>query len=352
MTRGSDPAAARRVRTLVEGARRLADPRDDLGRKARGELLATTGLSSQGVELALAECLETEPSGAELETLLAAVKRAPAAHVLLSANVFVAAHRAVAVALAASSRVQVRPSRREPAFARLLAEAAPGLFELVAELAPEPGDAVFAYGSDETLEAVRASLPSGVVFHAHGAGIGVAVVDSSHASEEAARALARDVVPFEQRGCLSPRSLVFVGSDDAAGSFAGLVARELAALAAVVPVGTLDPDEAADGTSFRDAAIYAGAAFAAGPGWVRVGARDAFTAAPVGRNLVVVPSDDPARLLAPRAHAIAALGLATGAALAERLAAALPFARRSGFGRMQRPPFDGPVDRRPVRTAR
>ena len=345
MTAPSGPAAER-VRALVAGARRLADGADELGRRARHELPRATGLSNEGVELALVECLETEPSDAELEALLSAVRPAPAAHVLLSANVFVATHRAAALALAASARVRVRPSRREPVFARLLAEAAPGLFEIVPELAPEPGDAVYAYGSDETLEAVRASLPSGVAFHAHGAGIGVAVVDSPHATSETARALARDVVPFDQRGCLSPRALVFVGTDAEAGAFAGLVARELATLAVDVPLGTLDPEENADVDRFRDTVTYAGETFAAGPGWLGVSARDAFGVAPIGRNLLVVPTSDPVRLLAPATRLIAALGFATDSTLESELARALPFARRGALGRMQRPPFDGPVDRR------
>jgi hypothetical protein len=334
------------VRALVAGARRIADATTELGRRARAELVPATGLSAEGVELALGECLEARVTEAEIEAFCAGAPAAPAAHVLLSANVFVAAHRAIALALTASARVLVRPSRREPAFARLLAEAAPGLFEIVEMLSPELGDAVFAYGTDETLDAVRASLAPGVRFYAHGSGIGVAVVDAPHATRETARALALDVVPFDQRGCLSPRALVFSGSDAEARAFAELVAHELSALADKIPLGALDPDEAADVTRFREATTYAGSAVAAGPGWIAVGDRDALAVAPVGRNLAVVPCDDPEPLLAARASAIAALGLSAAPGLARRLCRALPLARSSALGRMQRPPFDGPVDRR------
>ena len=340
--------ARARVRGLVDGAKRIADASTEVSRRARAELVGTTGLSLEGVELALAECLETDVGERELAGFCANVEPARRAHVLLSANVFVAAHRAVALALAASARVFVRSSRREPVFARLLAEAAPGLFEIVSELAPEPGDAVFAYGADETLAAVRLKLPPGVAYHPHGAGIGVAFVDRAHATRETACALALDVSLFDQRGCLSPRVVIFSGSDAEARAFAELVAAELAALALRVPLGSLDPDEAADVTAFRDAVTYAGSAFAAGPGWVALGVREEFAVAPVGRNLLFVPSDDAVRLLAPRAPRIAALGFATSSALEEEVAQALPGARRSALGRMQRPPFDGPVDRRPL----
>ncbi|HEY3233680.1 MAG TPA: hypothetical protein VGJ84_03120, partial [Polyangiaceae bacterium] len=119
-----------RIRRLVEAARKIADPRDPLGIRARELLPESTGLSRQGVEWALTRCLETRPTEKELRQLSASVPTAPRAHVILSANVFVAAHRAIALALAASPRVCVRTSRREPQFARLLCQASDGLFEI------------------------------------------------------------------------------------------------------------------------------------------------------------------------------------------------------------------------------
>ena len=335
-----------RVRALVEGAKRIADASDELGRRARAELAPATGLSPESVELALAECLEIHVSDREIVEFCRGAEAASRAFVLLSANVFVAAHRAVALALAASANVRVRPSRREPVFVRLLAEAAPGLFEIADELSPTPGDVFFAYGTDETLESVRKTLAPGVRFRAHGSGFGVAVVDTSHATRAAAHALARDVAPFDQRGCLSPRSVVFSGGDGEARSFAELVAAELAALSERLPLGVLDPEESADVTRFRDAFTVAGGAFSAGTGWVGVGRRDLLAVAPVGRNLVVVPTADAVRLLTPRQSSIAAVGFSATPALAEAVRGALPGARPSPLGQMQRPPFDGPVDRR------
>jgi hypothetical protein len=338
--------AERRVRTLVDAAARIADGRCELGRRARDELVHATRLSREGVELALAECLETRVSEVELRAFCAAVEPVRAAHVLLSANVFVAAHRAIALSLAASARVSVRPSRREPVFCRLLAQAAPGLFEIVDELAPGAGDAVWAYGSDATLAAVRASLTPNVSLHAHGSGIGVAVVDAEHAHRAAARDLALDIVLFDQRGCLSPRAVAFVGSEGDARAFAGLVAAELAELAERVPLGELAPGEAADVTRFRDALTVAGSVVRAGPGFVATSTGGAFVIAPVSRNLAVLACEDPLRVLEPHARLLAAVGFAASSELETKIRAAFPGARPSALGAMQRPPFDGPVDRR------
>src|SRR5690606_37489414 len=150
----SSEARLERVARYIEQARRLRAPADPLGAAARRELPAATGLSAAGVELALQEYLELDPSHQELETLCASTPEAARAHVLLSANVFVAAHRAIAVALAASEHVFVRPSRREPVMARLLHDASGDAFRIVSELAPVSGDHLYVYGSAETIDAV------------------------------------------------------------------------------------------------------------------------------------------------------------------------------------------------------
>jgi hypothetical protein len=341
----SAEAALERVQTLVRAAATLADPLSALGREARAVLPASTRLSPEGVELALGRCLETNPPLHELERLVADVSPAPAAHVLLPANVFIAAHRAIALALAESPLVQVRPSRREGAFVRLLARAAPGLFTLTEELAPSRGDSVWAYGTDETLSAVLAQLPEGIRFHASGAGFGIAVIDAASADGTAARGLAQDIVAFDQRGCLSPRLALFAGTRPEARAFAAAVAAELRSLATEVPLGALLRDEAATVTRFRDSAAYAGELELAGPGYVAV--LEHVTPAPVGRNLVIVPNARPEALLRPLASSVTSAGVAASASLVEIVRRVLPHARVSGVGHMQRPPFDGPADRRP-----
>src|SRR5690606_16063514 len=204
--RGLEPRVAR-VQGFLEAAARLSNPNDPLGRAARARLPESTGLSPAGVAYALEHCLERCPSPAELGRVCSQVSESPRAHVLLSANVFTAPVRAVALALAASERVCVRTSRREPVMTELLLEASGGQFELVSALTPSAGDQLWAYGSDQTLAAVANELPSGVVFHGHGSGFGLAIVDDAGLCdlERAADGLARDCIAFDQRGCLSPR---------------------------------------------------------------------------------------------------------------------------------------------------
>jgi len=338
--------AVRRVEALVGAARAVADAGSVLGRRARRLLVESSGLSPEGVELGLSRCLETKPTSTEIATLVASVRPAPSTHVILPANVFIAAHRAIALALAASPRVQVRPSRREPHLARLLAEAAPGLFEIVPEIRAAPGDHVWAYGGDTSLDAVRTALPAGVELHAQGPGYGVAVIDAAHVSAETATALAADIVPFDQRGCLSPRVALVAGTHGDAERFAELVAAALTDASRRVPLGRLDAAELADARAFRDAHAYAGTPFEAGSGVVIVAPAERWALAPVGRNLVVVPCADPLALLTARAAEITTVGLAVSPELERAVARRLPGARSALLGTLQLPAFDGPADRR------
>ena len=65
-------------------------------------------------------------------------------------------------------------------------------------------DAVIAYGSDETLAALRARIPAGKIFvgHGHRASLGIVWQDADFASCAGA---ARDASLFDQQGCLSPQ---------------------------------------------------------------------------------------------------------------------------------------------------
>jgi hypothetical protein len=335
-----------RVFSLSRAARRIADPSDPLGSRARGLLVESTGLSAEGVELALAHCLETEPSEAEVAALCESVTPAPRVHVLLSANVFVAAHRAIALGLAASSSVVVRSSRREPEMAALLSEAAPGLFELSSELSPAPGDHVHAYGSDSTLSELGASLPRGVILHGHGAGFAVAVVEPPFASDLWDR-LALDVALFDQRGCLSPRVVLTSGPTE--GLAAGL-ARALSRFEAAVPRGRLTAEEAADVIRYRDTLTFAGELLPAGQGFVS--ASSEFLVPPTGRNLHLVTHPDPLTLLTPFAEKLTSIGVEGSLELAERARQLFPRCRIADVGRIQSPPFDGPVDRRTPKSGR
>jgi hypothetical protein len=67
---------------------------------------------------------------------------------------------------------------------------------------------------------------------------------------------------------------------------------------------------------------------------------------PTGRHVVVSRTTDAVRALSPLGESIAALGISGSRAWMQEVAAALPKARVSEPGRMQKPPFDGAVDRR------
>jgi hypothetical protein len=355
-------AGQARIEQLLAAMRRATAPasRDRAALIVR--LIETTGLSREGIEWALDHSLELRPTPQELTALAASVAPARRAHVILPSNVFVAAHRALALALAASSQVFVKPSRREPTLCEVLHAQAPGLFEPVRHLDVEPGDHVFAYGSDVTLEVLRRELPVGSVLHAHGSGFGLALVDLSaapHASEaehDAVRALARDTACFDQRGCLSPRFVLALGSAPAAERFAERLAAALAEHEREVPLGRLDPSELAEAAWYRQTAACFGRVIAAGSGAVCV--RDpiepslleldgpaALDVPPAGRHLDVIAITRWEPALESLRPWLTAVGCSTPR-LQTAVSAAFARLRVSPLGSMQRPPFDGPVDLR------
>jgi len=345
-----------RLEPLFASARSLLAADSERGRHARERLVASSGLSAQGVDFALLRCLEAAPDEAEIAALIRATPSAQIAHVLLSANVFVAAHRAIAIALSASDQVRVRASRREPEMAELLLAGAPGSFQLVDELSPRAGDRLWAYGSDETMDEVAVTLPPGVAFHPHGSGFGVAVLDGTHgdaALSAMLRSLAEDIALFDQRGCLSPRVVVLQAEPALGEGLARELARELArALAELeqrVPRGQLTVQELTEIAKYRDAAYFTGEVLEAGLGFVSVADTahsNGWLLPPTGRNIHVLTSPNALSTLDRHRPLLTSCAFAGEPALREALRRALPGARLCRFGEMQRPPFDGPVDRR------
>jgi hypothetical protein len=346
----SHEARALRVRRVVALGRRIADSADPLGLEARRDLGATSGLSPEGVALALAEHLEVAITDADLAALLAAVAVAPRCHVVLAANVGTAALRAIALGLAASPSLTVRPSRRDPGLAPILAREL-GL-TLSDVLAAAPGDALHVYGSDATIAAIRGAAAPGVIVHGHGTGLGIAVVGADADLAAAAQALAADVIPFDQRGCLSPRFALIedrAGHADRAAAFAAALDAALRALGARVPRGPLD-DATRSAIALYGAAIDAVGERFAGPQHL-VGLDPAprtLPLPPAARVVHVVPATaaTAATLLAPFARFVTTVGAAGSGALLAAVHALAPAARPAALGRMQRPPLDGPVDRR------
>jgi len=342
--RRTDEERIRDVRRVLDAGRAVYTERARL----RGEVARVTGLSPEGVDLGF-ESLERDATEAELRTLVARAGDAPRVHVVLSANVFVAPLRALAVARAAAPRVTVRPSSRDPVVARAL----------VAELAAV-GDASFAleserdvatiaegeihvYGRAETIAAARAAAR--VVVRAHGPGLGVAVVTG--ALEDAADAVAGDVVPFDQRGCLSPRVVLVAGEPSRARAFAAALHERLGAWGGRVPRGELTGEERAEATRWIEAARFAGECHVGEDHAVAVAPMEGHLGVPPpGRHVVVAAASTPSdavRRIEPFAPFVVALGTDD----VRRVTPLAPArARLSALGRMQRPPLDGPVDLR------
>jgi hypothetical protein len=342
-----------RVRRFLDCARVLKDPAHPLRQVALTALPADTGLSPENVAWALDNALEVDASNTELELLCARTPTCERAHVLLSANVFVGALRAIAIGLAAAPRVFVRPSRREPLMVDLLAQAAPRQFEVVETLAPIAGDHCWAYGSDATLAELQRKWPKEILFHGHGNGFGVVVLEpgdlqSIVSIEALAAALALDTAAFDQQGCLSPRVILVEKNPDQTALLGQALAQALMQREREIPMGTLTPEERGDVRRFRDMMCIAGRALPAGNGLVTMETDPLpWTLPPAGRVLHVRTVADAVADLRPLAHAVTTVAVnPTNSNAAARLARAFPSARITSVGRMQRPALDGPVDLR------
>jgi hypothetical protein len=354
-------ARCNRVRLVLRAAQRLADPHDDLGKEARRLLPAQTGLSPAGVELGLRRHLETSAPDALLGQLVRCVPEAGRVHVVLSANVFVGAVRALALALGSAPRICIKASRREPVTASLIVRAlaasstSPSV-RIVDAIEPTEGDAVHAYGRQSSLDAIARSLAPGVRLWTHGPGMGVVLAGDGDERSDAATQLSWDVIAFDQRGCLSPRLVIWLGTLASAHAFAARLAQALASRQDEVPRGALEPEDA------TQAALYVRSMQMVGRCWhsdhfaVGVEARAlGLTIPPAGRHvhIVCIPEDDPLPgWVIEMAPFVTTIGIADSmrsharAARTADLVKRMPGARVAELGQMQRPPFDGPVDRR------
>ena len=333
------------VLRLVAGARKIVRDRA----KWRDQIAGATGLSAAGVELGLTKHLEVDPSDADLRALVEVAGDASVVRVVLSANVFTAPLRAIALARAAAPCVVVRPSHRDPVFARALLEAtrdpAITLAEDLDVEAIADGE-LHVYGRDETIATIRTRTRPSVVVRGHGAGMGVALVSPGADVTATAALLAMDVVAFDQRGCLSPRVAIVEGDAARAALFAEALHEALLAAAMRVPRGALSDEERTDAARYADTVAFAGTLWRASDHLVGLASSAAPIVPPSGRHVHVTAAADArvvSRLLAPLARWLVAVG-SDDLPYAARLAP--PHARVSIVGAMQRPPLDGPVDRR------
>lgn len=334
------------VRRLLAAARAVTAAR--LGIQA--DLARSTGLSKEGVELAFTRHLELDATDSELTALVGYAGQAESVLVILSANVFVAALRAIALARAASSSVRVRPSRRDPVFARALVDAvADPSLTLAEDADPKALRAgeIHVYGRDQTIAEVRAQAAPGVRVRGHGAGMGAAWISLAANLTNAADALAMDIVAFDQRGCLSPRVALVEGDTARADAFADAVHHALALSGLRVPRGAVSDADRAEAARYVALMQFAGRARVSADHAVGTAEpRAPLIVPPAARCLHVAPAADAAAaraLLAPLARFV----VAVGADDTDRAIEIAPdHARLSPLGRMQCPPLDGPVDRR------
>ena len=270
--------------------------------------------------------------------------------VVLSAGVLTSPLRALALARATGRRVTVHPSRRDALFAETLVQ------ELGAEQvrlggrfsgATFAGDQLHLYGSDATVATLRRSVRAGVRVRSHGHGFGIVWVARPDAA--AARAIAEDVIDFDQRGCLSPR-VIF--AQKGAAELANALSTQLGARAEDCPRAALTDDERAALVRFREGSHFVGTVHQ-GPMHTVVQAHEdtPLFLGPAGRTVIVFPAAS-AEVAAAKLRLLAASVTSVGTDVEGEptvIAATLGVrhARVAALGAMQTPPLDGPVDLRP-----
>ncbi len=333
------------VRRLLKAARVVFEQRERLV----AGMARSTGLSREGVELGFS-CLEREATDDELLALVGSAGDSREVHVILSANVFVAPLRALAIARAAAARVTVRPSPRDATLARVLIEAArDAAITLTNErdVRAVRADDIHVYGRDETIAAVRLCARAGVRVRGHGAGLGLAVITRTAIMPPAAESLASDVVLFDQRGCLSPRLVLVEGDESRAEQFAQALHECLAARAERIPRGELSEQEREQAAQWRETVAFAGQLWTGASHAVGTTSSTApLLVPPPGRHVHVaaVPTIDE---LTARLRSFERFVVTVGTDDPIRLTARVPaHARVARLGFMQRPPLDGPVDQR------
>jgi Acyl-CoA reductase (LuxC) len=213
------------------------DPAYPLREQTLEALRVSSGFSRRQIEMALANCFaELAPERISAFTKsfsMQAPKRHPSPSSyplkedkpfpvlhILPANAFTAWVHGAVITLLLGHRCLLKPSLREPIFARAwkqsLDEVDPALGEQVevvawAEGCLQESEAVVAYGSDETLAKIRSQLPPGARFAGYGHKLSVGVIFRESLedglSDRLLHCVLRDAEPFRLQGCLSPQIL-------------------------------------------------------------------------------------------------------------------------------------------------
>ncbi len=218
-------------------------------------------------------------------------------------------------------------------------------------LALERADLVVASGGDRAIEDLRGRCSGSFVGHGHR--VSLAVVCGDAERRAAAKALAADVVAWDQLGCLSPQVCFVEGGVGVAGELARALADELRAMSRRMPPGRLGQGELVESRRFREAAEwkdFAGAgrrlfavSDAIADGCVVVDDELGFAPTPLHRCVRVVPVsgvEQVAAVISQHKSVLEAAGVATSGAAFSAVRdhlnrAGVPYVVR--LGTMQRP---------------
>ena len=298
------------------------------------------------------------------------------AAIVLSANVFTAAFRPLALHFFAGVPTRVKVSPRADAFANAFAEAlltiAPSeaarlqfatfsRHDIRATTWFEGAEVVRVYGSDETVSAVSKTLTSGQCLVAHGHGVGIAIVDESSIKNGIERdrtieRLSLDIAAYDQRGCMSPQTIWVLASEDAARAFAmDLAHAGLRNMDLVMPRAPLPIELAAAQSQWRGVARITGELFENATSAVSFEGPARFRASCGYRNVQVVTAYDIHEVV-ERSAALGAhlkrVGISGGldvASIQADFSPTNPHARVTPIGTMQTPHVNEISDgRRPL----
>jgi len=344
-------------------------------------LSASTGLSAPMVAWALETSLRPYVSVAAWDGVRESRPRAAhavppdACMVVLAANVFTAAFRAVAFPLLSGTAVLIKASSRESHFAELMTRAftnanpeLEGALQLVTwsreSFLEEPAfqtmldlmDQVIVYGSDATLASFQQRLAPSVRYLPHGHGLGVAYIAHSVVTqpamlERALAGLALDIAAYDQRGCLSPQAVwVEVQSPHEFELVAQTLFTALGTLSQRLPRGALDVEQSRAQWQWRMTSAGLGELHEGDGYAVNAEKHVHFRPSPGARNISVYACTDRADFLqnvTSLARHIKCIGVAGHESERLNIAEALryPFsARVCAVGAMQTPPLHVPWD--------
>ncbi len=246
----------------------------------------------------------------------------------------VSAMRAVLMARIVGARVLLKAASGRDALAEVLAEVDPQVEarpfgsddEAALTHAVAEADAVVVLGSNETLRAVRVVVPRDKAFVGYGHRVSAAWL--GRADEADIEGLARDVIAWDQAGCLSPQ-VAWVHGDPTAHAkrLADAIRTQERTMPMVLPAGA-GPDR----HTARTFAEMTGVACETETALVAALSEPTFRASPGYRCVWVLPAE-------PRALAAVVPSLST-LGVSGRAPDGLPSSVRiCGLGEMQRPPL-------------